>query len=469
MSLTKLQELQEKRGKLDAQIRAKITDCHKDGKWVDGEEANYNALNAEYNTVKAELDSELRAKSLKDRLADLDADAAQSTNTRGIGRDDAGREPNQRRPGQDGAETVTEELREAAFRAATRRMAGMKISASERKAMKLCRYNGAKKLDLQLDTTKNYRRLQQAAINGSASGRSARLQTELRALEAVTLSKGGVLVPQSLIRAIEVNMLYHGPMLMTSETLITTDGGPLTWPTVDDTSNQGELIGEGVAGTADIDPSFGGLTLNAFKFGSKPIKVSEEFLQDSAIDMVSVLGELIGTRLGRVENSKFTTGTGANEPQGIVTAATLGVTTAGAAITYNEIVQLLHSVDIAYRNAPGVGFMMHDSIQLAVRTIRDTDNSLIYKGGANFDQPDMFNGKPIYINNNMDSATTTTKKVMLFGDLSKYKIRRAGALRFYRMDERYRDTDQTGFLAFTRSDGGLLNAGTAPVKYMVIV
>jgi HK97 family phage major capsid protein len=467
MSLTKLQQLQEKRGALDAHIRAKITECHKDGKWVDGEEANYNALNAEYNTVKAELDSELRSKSLADRLAELDADASQSTNTRGIGRDDAGREPKDRRPGQDGAETVTEELREVAFRAAMRRMAGMQISEKDRKAMKLCRYNGAKQLDLPLDTTKNFRRLQRAALAGNLSGRAQRLEAEMRALDSVTLAKGGVLVPQTLIRTIEMNMLYFGPMLMTSETLVTGDGGPLSWPTVDDTGNEGSLIGEATA-SSDVDPSFGALVLNAFKFTSGAVKVSEEMLQDSAIDLVSVIASMLGERLGRIENKKFTTGTGANEPQGIVTASTMGKTTGGAAITYNEVVELMHSVDVAYRNAPGVGFMMHDAIQMAVRLIRDTDNSLIYKGGAAFDQPDTFNGKPIYINNHMDSATTAAKKVILFGDLSKYKIRRAGSLRFYRMDERYRDTDQTGFLAFTRSDAGLLSAGTVPVKHLLI-
>jgi HK97 family phage major capsid protein len=75
---------------------------------------------------------------------------------------------------------------------------------------------------------------------------------------------------------------------------------------------------------------------------------------------------------------------------------------------------------------------------------------------------------PVFVNNDMDSAVTTGKKAVLFGDLSKYKIRRAGGLRFYRMDERYRDTDQTGFVAFTRLDGGLLNAGTNPVKHLLI-
>jgi hypothetical protein len=39
-------------------------------------------------------------------------------------------------------------------------------------------------------------------------------------------------------------------------------------------------------------------------------------------------------------------------------------------------------------------------------------------------------------------------------------------MRMYRLEERYRDTDQDGFVAFIREDGNLLTAGTAPVKYL---
>jgi hypothetical protein len=34
-----------------------------------------------------------------------------------------------------------------------------------------------------------------------------------------------------------------------------------------------------------------------------------------------------------------------------------------------------------------------------------------------------------------------------------------------RLDERYADTLEVGFIAFQRTDGNLINAGTNPVKY----
>ena len=48
-----------------------------------------------------------------------------------------------------------------------------------------------------------------------------------------------------------------------------------------------------------------------------------------------------------------------------------------------------------------------------------------------------------------------------------YKIRDVGVLRLRRLDERYAEKDQVGFLAFLRSDSRLLNAGQNPIKYIV--
>jgi HK97 family phage major capsid protein len=57
---------------------------------------------------------------------------------------------------------------------------------------------------------------------------------------------------------------------------------------------------------------------------------------------------------------------------------------------------------------------------------------------------------------------------MIFGQLNRYKIRDVANLRLVRMNERYADYDQVGFVAFSRHDGRLLDAGTHPVKYLAM-
>jgi HK97 family phage major capsid protein len=461
-----LKALQEKRQALFGQIKAKADEFEKnDRSFKDGEQANWEKLNADYDALGGQIDELRKKNAIAERMAALEADSRQSSAGQRFGREDGGRLPQDRRPGEDGAETVTEQTRSIAFRAAMRKMAGIDISKREKDAMKACRYNGSK-IVLPLDGGDAFNRLRGAALDCHHENRMRALRKESRALDGITASLGGVLVPSSLVRTIEMNMLFHGTMLVTSDTIITSDGGELTWPTVSDTSNEGRIIGQSTTSN-DVDPSFGGLRLYAHKFTSDVVKVPEELLQDSAIDLPTMIGEMLGERIGRAANRKYTTGTGASEPTGIVNAAGLGATISNTTITYDKIVELEHSIDVAYRSAPGCGYMMNDKIVQVVRLLRDSDNSLIYKGGKNFDAPDMFNGFGVFINNHMVNATTAGNRVILFGDLSKYKVRRVQGIRFYRMDERYRDSDQTGFVAFSREDGGLLNSGTSPVNYLV--
>mgnify|MGYP001114912750 CR=1 FL=1 len=47
-------------------------------------------------------------------------------------------------------------------------------------------------------------------------------------------------------------------------------------------------------------------------------------------------------------------------------------------------------------------------------------------------------------------------------------IRDVVGVTLLRLDERYADYHQVAFLAFARSDGNLLNAGTNPVKHLAL-
>jgi HK97 family phage major capsid protein len=60
----------------------------------------------------------------------------------------------------------------------------------------------------------------------------------------------------------------------------------------------------------------------------------------------------------------------------------------------------------------------------------------------------------------------SSAKKVIFGDLSKYIVRDVRDFTLLRLDERFAELGQVAFLAFSRHDGDLLNAGTNPVKYM---
>jgi HK97 family phage major capsid protein len=289
---------------------------------------------------------------------------------------------------------------------------------------------------------------------------------ETRAQGVGSGSIGGNLVPTGFVASLEVALKQYASVRKVAHILRTDDGRSLPWPSVNDTANSAGLVNENTQVT-ETAVAFGQKTYGAYKFTSGLVLVGNELDVDSAIDMTSTVGGLLGERLGRGQNGSFTTGTGSSQPGGIVTGATLGVTAASpTAIAADELFTFYHSVDPEYRDDPSCGWMFHDNVAMAIRKLKDSQNRYLWdmdalRGG----QSPTLLGKPVTVNQSMASTIATTNKTMLFGALNRMKIRDAGDIRVRRLVERYADYDQVGFVAFQRCDSGVLNAGTNPIKY----
>lgn len=281
------------------------------------------------------------------------------------------------------------------------------------------------------------------------------LSDELRAQAIGTDSAGGYLVPEGFSAEIVSRLVRYGGMRGVSRVFSTPDGRPLPIPTNDDTSNVGELLGENTE-AAEQDFTYGEIVLGAFKYSTKLVKVSREMLQDEGAGALEDIQMKMAQRLGRIENQHFTTGTGTAQPRGIVTAATSGVTAASAtAITYNETLDLKHSVDPDYR--AGAGFMLNDSTWLLLKKLADGDGRPLWSPPITEDAPARWDGDPVTVNQQMPAATTGNKS-MLYGDFSHYRIRDVRGLVILRLDERFATADQVGFVGFMRADGDLIDS-----------
>lgn len=292
---------------------------------------------------------------------------------------------------------------------------------------------------------------------------------DARDLSAITGTTGGFAVPQEFSNQVEVAMRDFSGVLQSRAQVITTGtGADLPWPTINDTTNEGEQVDENTAtGTQDI--TFGQITAKAYLFSSRLILVPLQLMQDTAIDLEGLLASLFAERLGRIQNRRFTTGNNANQPQGVVTASTLGRTAAAsAAITYDETIDLQHSVDPAYRlNGE---YMFNDNTLALLRKLKDADGRPIWQPSMTASMangaPGTLNGSPYWINQHMANAASGARS-MLFGDFSKYKIRSVKGMTIVRLTERYAEKFQVGFMAFKRLDGRLSNAGTNPITHLL--
>ncbi len=94
--------------------------------------------------------------------------------------------------------------------------------------------------------------------------------------------------------------------------------------------------------------------------------------------------------------------------------------------------------------------------------MKDGQNRALY-GDMAGSAPNMLLGRPIAIDPNMPSMTTGQKSI-LFGDLSTYYVRIVKGPRVMRLQERYAEFAQLGFMAFLRADGDLVDGGGGAVK-----
>lgn len=294
---------------------------------------------------------------------------------------------------------------------------------------------------------------------------------ELRA-QTTTAAAGGYTVPQELANILVKSMLAWGPMYdpgITTE-IVTSGGGKITMPTVNDTTTAVVKHTEGTTLTDDggSDVTFGEKQLDAYAFNTEWLRVSKELADDSIFAMETILGNLLGERLGRRANLELTTGDGTGDPNGIVTASASGkVAAATNAITADEIIDLLHSVDPAYRMGPRVRFMFNDSTLAAIRKLKDGDGNYLWQmGNVQAGVPGTLLGYNYSINQAMASLTSgVSSRVMVFGDFSKYYVRKVGSP----LIGAIQDKDfwpGFGIAGYIRFDGEL--ADTAAVKHMAL-
>lgn len=339
-----------------------------------------------------------------------------------------------------------------------------------------------------------------AFLRGGIASLTAEQQMVIRnTMSTTTGSQGGFTVPSLIANQLYDAMKAFGAMRATSEVLKTTDGKPLSYPTSDGTAEIGEIVAQNAAASS-ADTTFGTASLNVFKFGSKIFAVPIELLQDSVLDMETFVQNRLGQRLGRIGNLKFTIGAGTTEPDGIVPKASSGkVGTTGQTLTiiYDDVVDLVHSVDPAYRNYDSA-FMTNDSLLKVLRKIKDTAGRPIWtpsydggiRSGLNISSTpntgdqgtgtgngeggygkgqmgatifDYLLGYPVWVNNDI-AVPAANAKTMIFGGLNYYKIRDAMEVQMFRFtDSVYTSVGQVAFLAWCRMGGNLMDANA--VKY----
>lgn len=291
-------------------------------------------------------------------------------------------------------------------------------------------------------------------------------------LSTSTSSEGGYTVQTEVAATLIEAIKAYGGIRQVADQFATQMGNDMNFPTSDGTSETGEIIGQNTTATA-ADPVFGTVGLPVYKFSSKVVAVPFELLQDSSIDIEAFIAARLRTRLGRINNTKFTVGSGTNEPRGLITALTTGKTgTTGqtTSVIYDDLVDLQESIDDGYAQAGTMRWQMHQSSRKNIRKIKDTSGRPIwlpsYDTGMRGGVPEELLGAPIVINNDMAVMAANAKSIA-YGDFSYYKVRDVMQVTLFRFnDSAYTKLGQVGFLAWQRAGGNWTDVGGAAKLYV---
>ncbi|MDX3162432.1 phage major capsid protein [Streptomyces scabiei] len=278
-------------------------------------------------------------------------------------------------------------------------------------------------------------------------------QVDLRAMGAGIDTAGGFTVPDEFRNVMTETMKAFGGLLNLAEVITTSTGADLPWPTNDDTGNEGEILGENVA-AGEQDLTVGGKKLKAFTFSSKQVRLSLALLQDSAFNLETWVPKKLGERIGRRAARAWTTGTGVDQPEGLVTSAAVGKTGANGQTTsviYDDLIDLEHSVDSAYR--ANAQYLMHDSTLKVVRKLKDSQQRPLWVPIPAPGFPATINGFAYTLDNSMPVPAASAKSIA-FGDFKAgFLIRQVQSVQTLRLVERYAEYLQVAFLGFARMDG----------------
>ncbi|MBB3142199.1 phage major capsid protein [Halomonas organivorans] len=297
--------------------------------------------------------------------------------------------------------------------------------------------------------------LRHGAAEMSAEQRE--LLREMRAQGTSSDEKGGYTVPTELLNQVHEAMKAYGGLASVSQVITTDRGNPIEWPTSDGTAEEGELLGENSA-ASEGDVDFGMETLGAKKLSSKVIRVSNELLNDSGINIQGFLSSRIGQRLGRGEAKYLVQGSGAGtpvQPKGLQASVTNVKNAASLAeFTWQEVNGLIHSVDPAYRRSPGFRLGFNDNTLQLLTEMEDANGRPLWLPAVAGAAPASILGKEYFVDQGIASLGASAK-FMYAGDFKQFVIRRVRYMVLKRLVERYAEYDQTGFLAFHRFDCAL--------------
>ena len=277
-------------------------------------------------------------------------------------------------------------------------------------------------------------------------------KTAQNVLQESPLQQGGFLLPVEMHDSIITALTAENVLRQISRVVQTANDRKLV---IQATPPVASFVSEGQQITLSSE-TFDQKILGAYKIAAA-CAITNELLSDSFYDIEAHLQTEFSRAIGALEENAFLNGTGNNEPLGILPTlaadSSTTITTTGAAISADDIINLCYSLKRPYRK--NACWLMNDSTLAVIRTLKDNNQAFIWQtGGFSTGEPPTILGYPVYTSEFVPQIARGNIAV-LFGDFSRFIIAQRGELIFKPLHELRALSDESVFLMITRIDGVL--------------
>ena len=229
-------------------------------------------------------------------------------------------------------------------------------------------------------------------------------------------------------------------------------------PSLDADPADAAWTSELATGNEDSTMAFGKRALHPHPL-AKRIKISNDLLRSAVINAEQLVRDRLAYKFGITEEKAFLTGSGAQQPLGLFTASTNGISTARdvstgnttTAITFDGLIEAKYALKPQYW--PGAEWLFHRDALKQLSKIKDGEGQYIWREGVREGEADRLLGRPFVMSEHVPNTFTTGLYVGMFANFSYYWIADALDLQIQRLVELYAESNQTALIGRLAVDG----------------
>lgn len=210
-------------------------------------------------------------------------------------------------------------------------------------------------------------------------------------------------------------------------------------------------------GNEDSAMAFGKRELSPHPL-AKRIKISNTLLRVATMPAESIVTQRLGYKAAVTQEKGFMTGTGVQQPLGVFTASSYGISTGRdvstdnttTSITADGLINAKFNLKAQYQAT--AEWIFHRDAVKQIRKLKDGNGQYIWAPGLN-GMPNTILDRPYTMSEYAPNTFTTGLYVGLIGDFRFYWIADNLSLTIQRLVELYAATNQTGFIGRVETDG----------------